>query len=284
MPTIDDVLPDLARAKVFSTVNARNSFWNLKLDVESRALTTIKMPFGQYRWVRLPFGTSPSPEIFQSRIHGALSGLKGVACIVDDILIYGCRETMQEADEDHDRNLIALLNRCCERNLHLNDEKLQLRKPSTVFMGHVLSKLGLNAGQRKIAAIVNMPRPTDRAAVLQLIGMATFLAKYVANFNEITAPLRKLLSAEVDFRWNEAIHGKAFRQLKDMLVSAPVLSFYDVTKPVFIQCDASSTGLGAVILQDGKPVEYASRSMTRTERELYVQSDKEMLANCFALQ
>lgn len=284
MPTIDDVLPELSRAKVFSTVDARNGFWNLKLDTESRALTTFETPFGRYRWIRLPFGISPSPEIFQARIHAALTGLKGVACIADDILIYGCGNTLEEAEADHDRKLVALLDRCRERNLHLNEDKLQLRRPTTVFMGHELSKAGLQPDKRKVTAILEMPTPTDRAAVHRLIGMATYLAKFMPNFSEVTAPLRELLSADVEFRWDDAIHGKSLRQIQQMLVTAPVLCYYDVTQPVTIQCDASSTGLGACILQGGKPVEYASRALTRTERESYAQIEKEMLAICFALQ
>jgi hypothetical protein len=283
MPTIDDVLPELSRAKVFSTVDARNGFWNLKLDAESRALTTFETPFGRHRWVRLPFGISPSPEIFQARIHAVLRGLKGVACIADDILIYGCGDTDEEANMDHDRNLIALLDRCREVNLHLNDEKLQLRRTRTAFMGHDLSERGLMCDKRKVAAIMDMPAPTDKAAVLRLLGMATYLAKFVPNFSEITSPIRELLSGDVDFRWDDAHHGRALRQLKRMLSTAPVLSYYDVRKAIVIQCDASSTGLGAVIMQDGKPVEYASRSMTRTERDSYAQIEKEMLAISFAL-
>jgi len=213
-----------------------------------------------------------------------LTGLRGVACIADDILVYGCGDTVDEATADHDRNLIALLDRCREKNLHLNDEKLQLRRPTTVFMGHELTEQGLKVDKRKVAAIVDMPTPENKAAVLRLLGMATYLAKFVPNFSEVTAPLRELLSGDVEFRWDDTHHGQALRKLKDMLSTAPVLSYYDVRKPIKIQSDASSTGIGACIMQDGKPVEYASRAMTRTERESYAQIEKEMLAISFALQ
>ena len=122
-----------------------------------------------------------------------------------------------------------------------------------------------------------MPPPTDRAAVLRLIGMATYLAKFVANFSEVTAPLRDFLCNDVEFRWDDAVHGQSLRKLQQMLSTAPVLSFYDVTKPVVIQCDASLTGLGACLLQDGKPVEFASRAMKRAERESYAMIEKECL-------
>lgn len=284
MPTIDDVLPQLSKAKVFSTLDATSGFWHLKLDMESRALTTFETPFGRFRWVRVPYGLSPIPEIFMARMHETLAGLAGVACIADDMLVFGCGDTLEEAQQDHDRNLIALLERCRERNLHLNAEKLQLRRPSTTFMGHEVTVDGLKADRRKVAAILDMPVPSDRPSLMRFLGMATYLAKFVPNFSHVTAPLRQLLSRDVEFCWDKDRHGKALTQLKQMLVTAPVLSYYDVTKPVVIQCDASSTGLGAVLVQGGRPVEYASRAMTRTERDSYAQIEKEMLAIAFALQ
>ena len=84
-----------------------------------------------------------------------------------------------------------------------------------------------------------MPPPKDRAGVLRIVGMATYLAKFVPKFSEILNPIRSLLSEDTEFRWDEYIHSRAFTQLKRMLVEAPTLSFYDITQPVVIQCDAS---------------------------------------------
>jgi transposase InsO family protein len=207
-----------------------------------------------------------------------------VSSIADDFLIIGCGDSVEEARIDHDNNLIALLNRCRESGLHLNKEKLQIDRQSTTFMGHELTKFGLRPDQQKIKAIVEMPPPADRPALMRLLGMAVFLAKFVPNFSEVTAKLRELLLKDVEFRWDDVTHGAALRKLKDMLVTAPVLQYYDVRKPVVIQSDASSMGLGACILQDGKPVEYASRSMTPTERDTYAQIEKELLAIVFATE
>lgn len=283
MPTIDDVLPELNKARVFSTIDAARGFHNLVLDQESSELTTFATPFGFYRWKRLCFGISPAPEIFQARMHQLISGLNGVACIADDFLIYGCGDTQEEAQLDHDKNLIALLDRCRERNLHLNKDKLQIKNHSTTFMGHELTIEGLKPDRRKIQAIVDMPAPTDRSSLMRLLGMATYLAKFVPNFSEVTAKLRELLPRDTEFVWNDQIHGTALRKLKDILVTPSVLQYYDIKQPVVIQCDASSFGLGACLLQNDKPIEYASRSMTRTERETYAQIEKEMLAIVFGL-
>jgi len=176
MPTIDDVLPKLAGAKMFSTVDAKDGFLHLKLDDASSRLMTFETPFGRYRWLRLPFGISPAPEIFQARMHAALTGLKGIACIADDILIAGTGETEAEATADHNRNLRALLDRCRERGIKLNKRKLQLNRPTTVFCGHELTRSGVRPDQRKIAAILNMPPPTDRQCVLRLIGMSAVVS------------------------------------------------------------------------------------------------------------
>ena len=216
-------------------------------------------------------------------MHRLLEGLKGVACIADDILVYGCGDTMDDAVTDHDSNMIALLDRCRERDLHLNKDKLQVNRETTTFMGHELTKDGLRPDRRKIKAIADMPPPTDRPALMRLLGMATYLAKFVPNFSQVTAKLRELLSKDVEYRWDDVIHGSALRQLKDILMTAPVLQYYDVSKPAVIQCDASSWGPGACILQNGKSVEYASRSMTATERDTYAQIEKEMLAIAFSM-
>jgi hypothetical protein len=198
-------------------------------------------------------------------------------------LIIGCGDGVKEARIDHDNNLIALVNRCRESGLHLN-KKLQIDRQYTTFMGHELTKFGLRPDQQKIKAIVEMPPPADRLALMRLLGMAVFLAKFVPNFSEVTAKLRELLLKDVEFRWDEVTHGSALRKLKDMLVTALVLQYYDVRKPEVIQSDASSICLGACILQDGKPVEYASRSMTPTERDTYAQIEKELLAIVFATE
>ena len=81
------ILPNMTNDKVMTTVDMRQAFWMLKLDNESSMLTTFETPYGRYRWLRLPIGLSVSPEIFASRIQAALSGLRGVYCIADDILV-----------------------------------------------------------------------------------------------------------------------------------------------------------------------------------------------------
>ena len=220
MPTIDDVLPQLADAKVFSTVDARDGFWHVCLDDEFSRLTTFETPFGRYRWLRLPFGVSPTPEIFQKKMHDALAGLKGIACVADDVLIAGSGETDAEATADHNGNFRALLDRCREKGIKLNRQKLKLYRSSAVFCGHQLTRDGALPDQRRVAAILNMPPPSDRQGVMRLLGMPCYLAKFCPNFSSITAPIRSLLVKENDFCWRPDIHGAAFDSVKTLLVNA----------------------------------------------------------------
>ncbi|XP_064614576.1 uncharacterized protein LOC135478234 [Liolophura sinensis] len=119
IPTIEDILPELTKAKIFSTLDAKNGFWHVELDEESSYLTTFNTPFGWYRWCRLPFGISSAPEVFELRQEQALEGLKCVKSIHDDILLYGEGDTYEEASRDHDRNLENLMERCREKNTQI---------------------------------------------------------------------------------------------------------------------------------------------------------------------
>ena len=283
MPTVDDILPKLASVKVFSTADAKQAFWHCRLDEESSRLTTFDSPLGRMRWLRLPYGVSPAPEVFAARLQAALEGLQGIHVIADDILITGAGNTVEEATADHNNNLKAFLQRCREKGIKLNQRKLQLNRDSIVFCGHELTRDGIRPDSRKVEAIINMPAPTDKQGVMRLLGMATYLARFCPGFSEVTAPLRELLRADNAFCWRPAVHGVAFDKLKQMLTEAPVLAYFDATKPTVVQADSSQGGLAAVLMSGGRPVAYASRCMTRAEQS-YAQIEKECCAILFALE
>lgn len=281
MPTLDDVLPDLSKAKIFTVADAKNGFWHVSLDEESSVLTTFGTPWGRFKWKRMPFGISPAPEEFQRRIDESLEGLKGVKAIHDDILIYGSGDTDEEALVDHEANLRAFLQRCVEKNIKLNKEKLKLRRTSVTYMGHNITRNGLELNPERTRAITEMKTPTSKSEVKRLLGMVNFVQKF-AVMSSITTPLRQLIKQDVEFIWNEE-HDQAFEEVKHLLTNAPVLSYFDPTKDTVLQCDASQTGLGACLLQEGHPVCYASRALTQTE-ERYAQIEKELLAVVFGME
>lgn len=194
MPTLEDILPNLANAKVFSVLDAKEGFWHIKLEESSSFLTTFWTPFGRYRWLRLPFGISSAPEEFQHRQHEVLEGLTGAECVMDDIIVYGCGETMDSAIQDHDRNLTAVLQRAREVGLKLNKDKFKLRQTEVKYMGSILTAEGLRPDPEKVSAITNMKRPENVKAVQRFIGLATYLSRFLPHLSETCEPLRRLLS------------------------------------------------------------------------------------------
>ena len=283
LPTIEDVLPQLAKVKFFTVLDAKNGFWHVSLDEMSSYATTFGTPWGRYRWLRMPFGIAPAPEEFQRRIDQALVGLNGCSTIADDILVFGCGETSEEALEDHDLNLRNVLERCREKAIKLNGPKVQFRCEEVAYMGHTLTKDGLKQDASKVKAVEEMPPPSDKKGVQRLLGMTNYLQRYAPKLAEVTNPLRELTKKESDFIWEESVHGRALAETKRMLTTVPVLKYFDPTMTPVLQCDASMHGLGVCLMQDGQPVAYASRSLTDTEVN-YAHIEKELLAIVYGME
>ena len=282
IPSIEDILPKLAKAKVFSVLDAKNGFWQVELDEQSSHLTCFWTPFGRYRWLRMPFGISSAPEEYQRRQHEVIAGLRGVECIADDILVYGSGDNRDEAVKDHDENLKALLQRAREKNLVFNRDKLRYKLTSVPYMGHLLTSEGLKADPNKIEAVKNMPIPTDVPSVQRFVGFVNYLARFLPKLSELCEPMRRLTDKKVVWKWTDT-HQRAFDRICKLVTSAPVLKYFNVNESVVIECDASQVGLGATLLQNDQPVAYASRSLTATEQR-YAQIEKECLAIVFACE
>ena len=163
LPTIEDVATRLHGAKVFTKLNVRSGFWHITLDNASSYLTTFNTPFGRFRWRRMPFGIRSAPEVFQRRMHELIEGMPQVEVIADDFVVVGKSDTIEEANSDHDKNLVAFLRLCDEKGLKLNAEKLKLRQPEVSFIGHIATGEGLKVDPAKVKAIREMPAPTDKA-------------------------------------------------------------------------------------------------------------------------
>ena len=282
IPVIEDVMPDIAKAKVFTKVDARNGYCHIVLDEESSRVTTFDTPFGRYRWKRLLFGISVASEIFHKRIHQALERLEGVLTIHDDIVIYGVGDTIEEATIDHNSKLMNFLTTCREKGVKLNRRQLELCCTKIPFMEcPLITSEALKADPDKIDAIVNMPKPTDVKEVRRLCGFINYLAKFMPHLSDVMEPLRQLTHKEAEWKWMRE-NNAAFEKIKHMVVATPVLKYYNPDEELTIQCDASDKGLGAALLQQGQPVAFASRALTDTETR-YAQIEKEMLSVVFTL-
>ncbi|KAL9953715.1 hypothetical protein ACROYT_G041171 [Oculina patagonica] len=276
MKTIEEVVAEIPGAKVFSTLDAKLGFWQIKLDEASSKLCTFNSPFGRYRFTRLPFGIKSAPEVFQKSMSNLFEDIEGAKPIVDDILVWG-RDV-----KEHDVRLRQVLDRSREANLKLNPEKCHIRQEAVPYIGHVLTKDGLIADPEKIRAVQEMRQPQNAKELRTFLGFMQYLAKFMPNMADVSSPLRQLLEKEVEWHW-EKEQEESFQKLKLMASSTPVLGFYDPDKPVTLSVDASSKGLGAVVLQEDKPIAYASRALTSTQ-EKYAQIEKETLAIVYGAQ
>ena len=230
----------------------------------------------------MPFGISPAGGIFQRRLDQAIEGLAGVRTVANDLLIIGNGESVADAVRDHDTKLEALLGRCRERGIKLNEAKISLKKTARPYIGHLLTSDGVKADPSKVEAKSNLTKPTDVPGVRRILGMTNYLAKFLPNLSDVSEPLRQLTRKENEFSWSE-IHDKAFENIKELVSSPPLLKYYEPDKPLVLQCDASEKGLGASLLQDGKPIAYASRALTTTGIN-YAQIEKEFLAIVYGVE
>ena len=181
--------------------------------------------------------------------------------------------------EEHDARLRLVLTRCQQPS------KCVFRSTSVKYFGHVLSGEGVSADTDKLKAAAEMPRPKNREELHRFLGMIAYLAKFVPHHSQISAQLRELMKDDVEWCWAPC-QDWAFQQLQAMVTTSPVLAFYTPEATTIVSADASSYGLGAVILQiqdDGRraPVSFASRSLTATEQR-YSQIEKEALAMTWA--
>ena len=282
LPIIEDILPELSKARVFTKADLKDGFLQIQLDDASSKLTTFQTAWGRYRWLRMPYGISPAPECFQQKLDQCLESLKGVYKIADDLLIIGQGDTDEEADQDHDHNLKNLLDRCRTKGIKLNKDKFQFKCSEVSFIGHVMTKEGLKPDPRKVEAIVKMDRPNDVPAVQRFIGLVKYLSKFLRDLSEMCEPLRRLTHKGAEWIWGHE-QEVAFERIKEAVVKAPVLKYFNESDPTECQGDASQGGLGFVVMQCGQPVTFASRALTPAERR-YSQIEKELLAHVFGME
>lgn len=147
---------------------------------------------------------------------------------MDDILVWG------ENKEQHNKRLKTLLDRVRSINLKLNKDKSKIGLTEIQYIGHILTADGLKPDPSKIRAITDMPQPQDKAALMRFLGMVQYLAKFIPNLSEVSAPLRKLLEEEVAWHW-ESQQVQSFEKLKTLVCNTPVLKYYDINKEVTIR-------------------------------------------------
>ena len=203
---------------------------------------------------------------------------EGVCCVADDVIIWG------RPYEEHHVRVRTFLKCCVDKGITLNKEKCHFRFNEIPFMGDVLSSDGLKPDPSKVEAVQNVAPPQDKAAVERLRRTVNYLSKFIPNLSDVMHPIYNLARPTSEWTW-DAVHEKAFAEMKRLLTQAAVLACFDPCKGLIIQCDASGQGLGDALLQDchGQPLAYASWALSEEETK-YATIEKEMLAIVFGLE
>jgi len=210
-----------------------------------------------------------------------LKDMQGVVCLMDDVLVYGATQ------QEHDERLEAVLETMSANGMTLNEAKCQFSQKKILFLGQEIDEHGIRPDPAKISAIRTMPRPTNLPELRRFLGMTNHLSKFVPNLADRTKALRDLLVKDKEWVWGTP-QQQAFEDLNHVLTSTPMLALFNPSSYTVVSADASSYGLGAVLLQkqshgELNPVAYISCSMTSTEQR-YAQIEKEALALTWACE
>jgi hypothetical protein len=201
---------------------------------------------------------------------------KFVVVFIDDILIYSKNE------EEHAQHLRIVLTRLREHQLYAKFSKCAFWLEEIQFLGHVLSAKGIAVDPSKVKDILEWKPPTTVHQVRSFLGLAGYYRRFIPDFSKLVKPITSLLKNDIKFNWSSKCN-EAFEQLKTLLTTAPVLAQPDITKPFDVYCDASGSGLGCVLMQEGRVIAYASRQLRRHE-EHYPTHDLELAAVVHALK
>ena len=276
IPIVDEIVPELNGSDLFTKLDLKDGYWHVKLDKDSSYLTTFSTPYGKFRYERLPFGLCVSQDIFQYKVDETYGKCEGTIGISDDITCHG------KGNREHDCRLHAAMERTREANLCLNFEKVTVKQPSVKFFGNIYSSEGVKADPDKVKAIAEMRPPETKGEIKSFLGMVNYLQKFIPRLSEHTSLLRSLERKGVHFTWS-AQHQQSFENIKDLVRNCMMLSYYDRKKEVTLQCDYSEKGLGVALVQEGRPVQFASKALIDDEND-FAPIEGEMLGVVYGIQ
>src|SRR6516165_5176268 len=278
LPRIDDLFDQLKGAQYFSKIDLRSGYHQLRIKVDNIPKTAFRTRYGHYEFLVMPFGLTNAPAAFMELMNRVFRDYldKFVVVFIDDILIYS------RSKEEHATHLRMTLGILTKEQLYAKLSKCEFWLESVAFLGHIISKEGVSVDPKKIEAIVDWPRPTNVTEVRSFLGLAGYYRRFVENFSTIAVPLTRLTQKRVKFEWNEDCE-RSFQELKQRLVSAPILTLPSGLDGFVVYSDASKNGLGCVLMQNERVIAYASRQLKPYE-ENYPTHDLESAAVVFALK
>ena len=283
IPRIDELIDMVGKHKpiVFTSLDLICGYHQVKMAWESMHKTAFVCHLGQYQYRRMPFGLTNAPATFQRLMSQLFSGKEWefVTVYLDDVLI------ASQNIKEHLEHIRKVLVQLSEAGLRLKPSKCVFVASKIEYLGHTLTAQGVRPNSKKVEAVKCFPRPSTVKEVKSFLGLANFYCRHIPDTARISRPLTLLTRKDVHFDWTEECE-VAFCDIKERLVSAPVLHPPDQTQPFQLWTDASERGFGAVFEQTvgesrRHPIAYASRATNDVECK-YATTELEVAA--FALE
>lgn len=280
LPTQEEIFAKISQFKVFSKIDLADAFLQVELTDDAKKLMPINTHCGLFQVNRLQPGIKTAPGIFQQLIDTMMAGTDGTLPYMDDFIVGG------KDDDQHDANLREALRRISDYGFRLKLEKCSFGQKEIEMLGHVVNATEIRPSPEKLATLRNIPAPTDVHQLQSFLGAVTWYCKFLKGLKDLRGPLDELLRKDQPFEWREQ-HQTAFETIKKNLASDLALTHYDPAKKIIVAADASSYGMGAVIMHempDGttRPIMHASSSFNTAEKN-YPQIQREALALKFAV-
>jgi transposase InsO family protein len=272
LPRIEDLFDKLAGASVFSSIDLQSGYHQIRIAPEDVPKTAFTTPIGHYEYLVLCFGLTNAPATFQSLMNRLFAPHLGkfVVVYLDDILVFSA------TPEEHVKHLRIVLETLRANNLYAKQSKCDFNRASVKFLGHVVAHDGVRVDPNKVSVVQNWACPKNVAELRSFLGLANYFRRFIQGFSTQVAVLHGLTKQGAPWVWTPACQA-AFEGVKHALSSAPVLRLPDFTKPFELVADASLSGIGAVLLQEDRPIAYYSRKFIPAERN-YITTEQELLA------
>jgi hypothetical protein len=253
LPRIDILFDQLAGAKVFSKIDLRSGYHQIKIRSSDIPKTAFSTRYGLYEYLVMSFGLTNAPAYFMYLMNSIFMQEldKFVVVFIDDILIYS------KNSEDHAQHLHVILQQLRDHRLYAKFSKCEFWLNTVKFLGHTISGDGISIDPSKVQEVMDWQPPTSVHQIRNFLGLAGYYRRFIPDFSKIAKPMTELLKKGVKFSWDQRCED-AFHTLRDHLTIAQVLAQPDVSKPFDIYCDVSGTGLGCVLMQDNRVIAYAS--------------------------
>ncbi|GJW98122.1 reverse transcriptase domain-containing protein [Tanacetum coccineum] len=278
LPRIDDLFDQLQGSSVYSKIDLRSGYHQLRVRNEDIPKTAFRTRYIHYEFQVMPFGLTNAHAVFMDLMNRVCKPYldKFVIVFIDDILIYSRNK---EEHADHLRIILELLKK---EKLYAKFSKCDFWISIVQFLGHVIDSQGIHVDPAKIEAVKNWASPTTPTEVRQFLGLAGYYRRFIKDFSKIAKSLTELTQKNKKYIWGEN-QESAFQLLKQKLCKAPILALPEGNDDFVIYCDASHQGLGAVLMQREKVIAYASQQL-KPHEDNYTTHDLELGAVVFALK